>query len=191
VRTLSRSLFRPGIALVAAAAILFTACSPAPSPLIVALEAISVAADVGASVVAQLDPQAALWVNLIPGAVTAALDAADGQTPLASATSAISQLQNVWTEGSAILPGLSGSNKTLISGILNALGSGLALFQRQYGTPSVTGSLALRGYALGFLDSPSAKAARVKKLNRKDKALIASARAHVAALQAKLAAARK
>jgi hypothetical protein len=161
-----------------------------PSPLVTALEAISIAADVGAPVIAGLSPQAAAILNLIPGVVTAALDVVDGTSPLATAQQVITQLQSIWQQGQTLLPNLTGTEKTVITGILAALQNGIQLYQQQY--PPTTAALdrmVARGYAAGFFNTSKAATAKVVpvKMNAANKASVARARAHVAAVKAALA----
>ena len=164
--------------------------STQPSPLVTALEAISIAADVGSGVVAQLNPQAAAWLALVPNAVTAALDVVDGTAPLATAQQVITQLQSIWQQGQS-LTNLTASEKAIISGLLTALQTGIQLYQTQY--PPTTAALdrmVARGYAAGFLNSPTPAKAKVVpvKMTKPNKASVARARAHVAAVKAALAA---
>ncbi len=161
----------------------------APSPLIAALEAISIAADVGAPVVAILNPAAASFVSLVPGIVTAAIDIVEGTSPLATASTVTTQLQQVWQQGEALLPNLSGTDKTVITGILAALQAGLNLFQQQFPpTAADFNRLVNRGYQHGFFDSPTPATAKLKpmKLSKADKASIARAKAHIAAVRTQL-----
>jgi hypothetical protein len=163
--------------------------STTPSPLIAALEAISIAADVGAPVVAILNPQAAAFVSLIPGVVTAAIDIVEGTSPLATASTVTTQLQQIWQQGAALLPNLSGTDKTVITGILAALQSGLNLFQQQFPpTAADFNRLVNRGYQHGFFDSPTPATAKLKpmKLSKADKASIARTKAHIAAVHTQL-----
>jgi hypothetical protein len=159
--------------------------SSTTSPLVQSLEAISIAADVGAPVVAAISPQAAAWVSLVPGVVSAALDVAEGKTAFATASTVIVQLQAVWTQGQALLPNLTGTDKTVISGILGAIKAGIDLYSQQY-PPAVASSVVHTAYVMGFTAGPSASTAKVKKLSKSDKAAIARARAHVAALKSAL-----
>ena len=175
-------------ATVLVAVLSLTACgSSTVSPLVQALETISIAADVGAPVVAAISPQAAAWVNLVPGVVTAALDVAEGKTPLATASVVIVQLQQVWTQGQSLLPNLSGTDKTVIAGILGALKAGIDLYNQQY-PPAVVSSAIHTAYAMGFTGGTTAATAKIKKPTKGDKAAIARARAHIAAVKAALAA---
>lgn len=160
--------------------------SSTTSPLVQALEAISIAADVGAPVVAQISPAAAGFLNLIPGIITAALDVVEGKTPIATASTVTTQLQTVWAQGQSLLPSLSGTDKAIVTGILAALKAGLDLYQQQF--PPLTAHVYTTGYAMGFLDSPNPQTAKLKKLSKADKASIARARAHIAAVKAALAA---
>ena len=161
------------------AMLLIVACGASTtSPLVVALEGISIAADVGAPIVAALNPTAAAFVGLVPGVVTAALDIAEGKAPLATASTVAVQLQSVWNTGNGLLPGLSGTDKTVVSGILGAIQAGITLFNQQYGTTSA--AAIPRAYAMGFVDTPNPATAKVKKLGKADKAAIASARKHLA-----------
>ena len=162
------------------AMLLIVACGASTtSPLVVALEGISIAADVGAPIVAALNPTAAAFVGLVPGVVTAALDIAEGKAPLATASTVAVQLQSVWNTGNGLLPGLSGTDKTVVSGILGAIQAGITLFNQQYGTTSAATAIP-RAYAMGFVDTPNPATAKVKKLGKADKAAIASARKHLA-----------
>jgi hypothetical protein len=169
--------------------VLFAGCgaSGQPSPLVTALEAISIAADVGAPVIAGLSPKAAAIMQLIPGVVTAALDVVDGTAPLATAQTVITQMQSIWQQGQDLLPGLTGTEKTVITGILGALQAGIQLYQQQY-PPTKTAALVARGYAMGFLTSPTPATAKVTKPTKADKASAARARAHIAKVKADLAA---
>jgi hypothetical protein len=161
----------------------------APSPLIAALEAISIAADVGAPVIATLNPAAASFVNLVPGVITAAIDVVEGTSPLATASTVTTQLQQIWQQGEALLPNLSGTDKTVITGILAALQAGLQLYQQQF--PPTTAAferMIHNGYARGFFDTPTPATAKLKpmKLSKADKASIARAKAHIAAVHTQL-----
>ena len=109
------------------------------SPLIAALESMSIAADVGAPVIASILPTTASWVALVPGVVTAAIDVAEGTSPLATAATVTTQIQQVWQQGMALLPNLSGTDKTVVTGILAAIQTGLTLFQKQF-PPTATAS---------------------------------------------------
>ena len=165
----------------------------APSPLIAALEAVSIAADVGAPVIAALNPVAANFVNLIPGVITAAIDIVEGTSPLATASTVTTQLQQIWQQGEALLPNLSGTDKTVITGILAALQSGLQLYQQQFPpTASALHDYLSRGYANGFFTSATPATAKLKpmKLSKADKASIARAKAHIAAVQQQLSSRR-
>jgi hypothetical protein len=149
------------------------------SPLVTALEAISIAADVGAPVVSALSPQAAGFINLVPGAVTAALDIAEGKTPLATASTVALDLSNLWEQGNSLLPNLSGTNRTVVAALLAAIQQGLKLFQSQYPpTSAAFDDLVRKGYGHGFVDSPNPAKAKLK-LSRKDRAAIARARRHL------------
>ena len=157
--------------------------------MIAALEAISIAADVGAPVIATLNPTAASFVNLIPGVVTAAIDIVEGTSPLATASTVTTQLQQIWQQGEALLPNLSGTDKTVVTGILAALQSGLHLYQQQF--PPTSAALHDRlatAYSLGFTSSPTPATAKLKpmKLSKADKASIARAKAHIAAVHTQL-----
>ena len=158
------------------------------TPLIVTLEAISVAADVGAPVLAALSPATAGFVALIPGIVTAALDVAEGKQPLSTASTVAGQLQSVFTQGSALLTTLSATEKGIVQGILSAIQSGISLWNQTYGTTTTQADFVARGYTNGFFTTPNPQTAKVKKLNAKDKAAIARARVHIAKLEAAIAA---
>ena len=161
----------------------------APSPLIAALEAISIAADVGAPVIATLNPTAASFVNLVPGVITAAIDVVEGTSPLSTAATVTMQLQQVWQQGQALLPNLSGTDKTVVTGILAALQAGLQLYQQQF--PPTSAALhdwVARAYGLGFTTSPTPATAKIKpmKLSKADKASIGRTKAHIAKVQQQL-----
>jgi len=165
------------------------ASATAPSPLIAALEAVSIAADVGAPVIAALSPTAANFVNLIPGVVTAAIDIVEGTSPLATASTVTTQLQQIWQQGEALLPNLSGTDKTVITGILAALQTGLQLYQQQFPpTASALHEYLAKGYAHGFFTTPTPATAKLKpmKLSKADKASIARTKAHIAAVHTQL-----
>ena len=174
------------------AALLLIGCggsATAPSPLIAALEAVSIAADVGAPVIAILNPVAANFVSLIPGVVTAAIDVVEGTSPIATAATVTTQLQQVWQQGEALLPNLTGTDKTVVTGILAALQAGLQLYQQQFPpTASALHEMLARGYAHGFFTTPTPATAKLKpmKLSKADKASIARAKAHIAAVQTQL-----
>lgn len=182
---------RKVFSLVLVAALLLVGCgSSAPSALIAALEAISIAADVGAPVVAIISPAASQFVALLPGVITAAIDIAEGTSPLATAQTVTTQLQQVWQQGSALLPNLSGTDKTVVTGILAALQTGLNLFQQQFPpTTAAFNRTVARGYAAGFLNSPTPATAKIKamKLSKADKLSIARTKAHIAAVRTQLA----
>jgi hypothetical protein len=153
------------------------------SPLIAALESMSIAADVGAPVIASLLPTTASWVALVPGVVTAAIDVAEGTSPLATAATVTTQIQQVWQQGMALLPNLSGTDKTVVTGILAAIQTGLTLFQKQFPpTPVAQSDFVAKGYAHGFFTTPSPSTATVKpmKLSKADKASLTRAKAHIA-----------
>lgn len=169
------------------------ACGGSVSPLVAALEAIAIAADVGTPVLEILNPQAAQWLSLVPGAVTAALDIAEGSSAISMATAAIAELQQIWNKGEILIPQVNAQTAIVISAILAAVQTGIALFQQEYGTPVSQQAAAAIGYARGVLDSPNPKTAKVKKekLSRKDRKAIADARSKLADLQNKLTTTKK
>jgi hypothetical protein len=182
--------FKLPIALLLVVSLLLFGCGAStPSPLISALEAISIAADVGAPVVAILNPGAASFVALVPGAVTAAIDIVEGTSPIGTAQTVVTQLQQVWQQGETLLPNLSGTDKTVVTGILAALQSGLTLFQQQYPpTTTALNRMVASGYAHGFFNSPTPATAKIKpaKLSKADKASIGRAKAHIANVRTQL-----
>lgn len=177
------------ISFVLIAVLLTIGCGSTPSALVTALEAISIAADVGAPVVAAISPQAAAWINLVPGVITAALGVVEGTTPLATTSTVIAQLQSVWQQGQQLLPNLPPNEKTLISGILGALQAGITLYQQQY-PPTVASAKIHVAYAAGFVDSPNPKKAKIKKLGKSDKDALARIKAHLANIQSAASRAR-
>lgn len=161
-----------------------------PSPLIAALEAISIAADVGAPVIAALNPTAASFVNLVPGVITAAIDVVEGTSPLATSSTVTTQLQQIWQQGEALLPNLSGTDKTVVTGILAALQAGLQLYQQQFPpTAAAFEKMIHYGYGHGFFSTPVPATAKVvkPKLSKSDKASIGRAKAHIANVSRQLA----
>ena len=153
------------------------------SPLIAALEGISIAADVGAPVIASLLPGTASWIGLVPGVVTAAIDVAEGTSPIATAATVTTQIQQVWQQGMALLPNLSGTDKTVVTGVLAAIQAGLQLFQKQFPpTATAQANFVAKGFANGFFTTPTPATAKVKPMNlsSKDKASIARTKAHIA-----------
>ena len=184
--------------LVLAASLLMLGCSGSaqPSTLISVLEGIVITADVGAPVVASLSPQAAGWVGLVPGAITALLDIIEGTTPIAAATAAVTQLQSVWAQGQNLLPNLPATDKAVIGGILGAIQAGINLYQKQYPptatvtTGGISGDAIIAMYSHGFVDSSNASTAKVKpaKLSKADKASIARIRKHMSSITSATAA---
>jgi hypothetical protein len=150
----------------------------------------SIAADVGAPVIASLLPTTASWVALVPGVVTAAIDVAEGTSPLATAATVTTQIQQVWQQGMALLPNLSGTDKTVVTGILAAIQTGLTLFQKQFPPTTARAEFTAKGYASGFFTTPSPATAKVKpmKLSKADKASISRTKAHIANVRNAIAA---
>ncbi len=172
----------------------------ATSPLVKALVGISVVADVGAPIVAVLDPPVAAFVGLVPSGITCALDIAEGKTVVGTVDSCITQMNSIVAQGTKIIPGLSGVNLTVVTSILNAVQQGVTLFEQQF-PPTVTAgkvassssapamrALIARAYTAGAVDSPNPATAKVKplKLGARDRAAIAKARKHAANIAAAL-----
>lgn len=167
------------------ASLLMSCGLAATSPLVKALNVIAIAIDVGAPVIAALDPPVAAFVGLAPNALNCAIDVAEGTSAISAASTCIAQLQAIIKQGTGMLPGLTGSNATTVSSILNAIQSGLSLFEAQY--PPTTVTLA-QGRRAGVIDSTNPQTAKVVKLSRKDRSAIAEARTHIANVEAALAA---
>jgi hypothetical protein len=136
--------------------------------LTVALDAITIAADVVPSTVPNLSPQAVACISAVPDAVTVVADVIQGSQPIATAQTAVTSLQKLLGT-SCLVSAIPAKDQAVIAGITKAISTFLTLYQQQVGsTPAATAAIAERGYALGFATSPNPATAKVKA-SRADK----------------------
>lgn len=177
------------ISVVFAVCLLFLGCGTAgaPSRLVIALDALTIAADVIPSDIPGLSSQAVACIAAIPPVVTVVTDVIQGSQPLSAAQSAVNDLQGVVTSKCAqsLIPA---KDASLILSIVKAAGDFLGLFRAQVSSVP-TAVLLNRAYAHGFVDEPSTAGHYKASAADKKKAKQAAARAKK--LAEKLAAAGK
>jgi hypothetical protein len=163
-------------------------CS-ASSALVDALDAITIAADLAPTAFPNLSPQASACIAAIPDAVTTVADIIAGGQPIATAQTAIADLQVILATQcvASVIPA---KDQALIGNIASAVSKFLTLYQQQVASKPVTAALVAHGYAMGFVDSSNVAKAKYKG-SAADKKKAAEIKARAAKIKAAVAAAKK
>jgi hypothetical protein len=156
-----------------------TACNTSPaSPLVLALDGISIAATVLPAAIPNLSPQAAACLNAVPDLVTTIATVVEGSQPLTAAQSAASGLQALLTTSCA-MGAIPANDQALISGVAKAISLFISEWQslmaKYAPTPEILAANTRTAHAFGFANTASPSTAKWKA-NRKDKATAKHAR---------------
>lgn len=170
---------------------LLSACNTSPaSPLILALDGISIAATVLPAAIPNISPQAAACLSAVPDLVTSIATVVEGSQPLTAAQASATGLQSLLTTSCAT-SAIPANDQALISGVAKAISLFLSEWQslmaRYAPTPEILAANTRTAHAFGFAGTTNPATAKWKA-NSKDKATAKHARELAAKNKAALAA---